>query len=839
MRTTIRIGTSVAAAVLLAAAASAAPVVIEDFEFATDNTAAEAGVTKGGTAGATLSVVSGSGADATTGTNSAGLSVVFPANGYEDVYIERPLASPITFSQSYNATNPTATNISSLVFTLDIKGDAAFGASTNGTNIWLFLCEADGDCWRYINFTDAALASATFTDDHRLGLGLIDLESGSTGDGNFTGIASYKILIQNPDPIAKSGTIYIDDLKVEEPFSTDPKIDDYEWVTDNTAAAAGVGIGNDASVSVTPVSGTGANANEGTFSLGMQLNMLGTAFEAGSMTRTLPVPHRFNRTYTAADMANLTVTIDIKGAAAFASTQNTSIWLQLFEADGDIWRYINFSDPALNATTFSDDHVLGTGLIDRDVSSSGDGNFTGFTAYQILIQNPDATAKSGTLYFDDLQINEPPAGPGVIEDFEYADSQSNATTGTTTGTSGSVNVTIDSATGADATEGTYALSVGMNMLGTAFEHGYFERNVTPPFDLGASYTPAELGDLKFTVDVKGDAVFGSSTYGTNIWVRFFEPDGDVWALINFSEPALANPTFTDDLVLGTGQASLEVADGDGLLSSISGWQILIQNPDAVAKNGTLIFDDLKFDLQPDTGLTYVIPLISSAQAPNVTDTTFDAIYDNSGAHPVITGTDWKDWAQRTVDPGAPIGDPIASTSKAYLLTDGDTLYFGMIVYDPNTAAMTSDTGDDTYTKWTVEDVEVAFSALSGAAAPSDAVKFSFDAFGHIDDMMPDSPTGTAIDTTAATNFNSYIIDTNTWAVEFSVGIQELILLSQTNLTNQLQPGPAPWYGHIGYQAPASRVPLYAAAHGNGFANFNITFDTSNFSTASVTDWLLY
>ncbi|MEQ8821142.1 MAG: hypothetical protein RLY93_12945 [Sumerlaeia bacterium] len=445
----------------------------------------------------------------------------------------------------------------------------------------------------------------------------------------------------------------------------------------------------------------------------------------------------------------------------------------------------------------------------------------------------------------------------LIENFEFATDNAATSAALTVGVDPSVTLNPVSGSGADANEGTFSLGLDLNLGGAAFESGFVRRVLAAPVALSKPYTTSgvdsdNIADLRVTIDVKGAPAFASSL-NTNLWIRLNEADGDIWRYINFSDPALNAATYTDDLRLFGLVDRDGASTGDGNFTEIVSVDLLIQNPDAVAKVGTIFLDDLKVEEPSDgptsTGLTYVVPLIDPGNAPDVTDSTFDAIFDNGGAHQVITGEDWKDWASRASDEGTPItdnptsGTEIAATSKAYLLSDGDTLYFGMLVYDPDTSAMTADTGDDTYTKFNVEDIEVAFSALSGAAGVSDAVKLTADAFGNFDDMMPDSPAGTAINTSALTNSNSYIIDANTWAVEWSVGINELVNLSAANLTNTLPSAPGTWYGHIGYQSPFPtanpRVPLYAAGHANGFANFSVEFLLPGPASAHLAVWSLY
>lgn len=640
-----------------------AQTIVESFDFASSDPNAVAGTTGYNGTAATFTRGSGSGADSSEGTNSLRLDIAFNGVAFDNVNVERFLSAPYVLSTPL----PAANLASAFAVRLDIKGNAAFGAGANGTNIWVRLFDNDGDQFQFINFTDPALASPTFTNDHPIAF----FNNSVVVNGILEQVNAVQIVLQDADGDTTSASMFLDKLVFEEIApASQQQIDNFESATDNTAAAANWAIGNTGTVTITPVSGTGADANEGTFALGLNLNMGGSAFEDGFVRRTLGAPILLSQAYTAAgpagqNISDLGVTLDIKGAAPFNGTVgNTNIWIRLNETDGDIWRYINFTDPVLGTTSWTNDHSLGGGLIDRDGASTGDGNFTQVASYDILIQNPVAEAKSGIIYVDDFKIEEPTA-------------------------------------------------------------------------------------------------------------------------------------------------------------------------------------------PPVTGLTYTIPVIAPGQAPNVTDSVFDAIYSNGSLHPVIEGDDWKDWAQRTTDAGAGISTNsdsaaaagISGTSKAYLISDGTYLYFGMRVWDSNTALMTADTGNDTFTKFNVEDIEVAFSALSGAAGAGAAAKIVMDAFSNIDDMMPDGVV--SVNTGALTNNNSYIIDANTWALEWRVAINELVTLSQTNLSTPL---PAPsggnWFGHIGYQAPFSgpngRVPLYAAGHANGFANLTVEFDMSAIAQATaVGDWNMY
>ncbi len=635
-------------------------------------------------------------------------------------------------------------------------------------------------------------------------------------------------------------------------------VEDFEFATDDTAAQTGTTVFAGTTATIAAGSGSGGDASEGSFSLRNDIQFTGTAFDAVTVERFLSSPYILTTPIADADLAaDFAVRLDIKGHPDFGlGASGTNIWVRIFDNDGDQFQFINFTDSALAGSSYTIDHPIAY----FNNSTVVDGILQQVNAVQIIFQDSDGDSMGSaqSIFLDKLEFEELGGGGTVvqIDDFEFADSDPNAAAGVFAGNSGTVTVTPRSGSGANANEGSFALGVDLAMSGTAFEFANVDRTPSVTPTLSQAYNEinpsgsGNINDLQIQLDIAGDPAF-ASTQNTSIWIRFNESDGDTWRFINFSDPVFNTTGFTDDHTIAF--FDREVAGGDGNFTEVVSYQILFQNPDAVAKTGIIYVDDFKIvestGSGSPTGLTYVVPQIAAIDAPNVTDSTFDAIYSNSGGHPVITGDDWKDWAQRLTDAGAPISTQadstaaagIGGTSAAYLISDGTYLYFGMTVWDPNTGAMTADSGDDTFTKFNVEDIEVAFSALSGTAGAGDAAKIVMDAFGNIDDMIPDGTVAT--DTTAKVNSNSYIIDSNTWALEWRVGIQELITLTTANLTNPLPDwATTSWYGHIGYQSPFSgsaRVPLYAAGHANGFGNYTIEFDLTGISApSSVTDWQL-
>lgn len=611
-------------------------------------------------------------------------------------------------------------------------------------------------------------------------------------------------------------------------------VEDFEFASSTVNAQAGTTFYPGTLATGNVDSGSGANANEGTYALGVNIDFNGASFDNVNVERFLPAPYVLTTPIPAAQLAtDFAVRLDIKGDPAFAAGANgTNIWVRLFDADGDQFQFINFTDSALGNASYTADHPINY----FNNSVVVDGILQQVNAVQIVFQDADGDDTApALLYLDKLVFEEvaPPVGPHIIDDFELAVDDTAAQTLWGGSSDPTVLLTRVSGSGANANEGTYSLGLDLQMFGAAFEAGIVSRVLPSPVLLNGSYntsnaSPGNVSDLAPTIDLKG---LVGDLDNCNIWLRFTETDGDQWQFINFLDPALGGTSFVDNNQIFFFNQSIMA--GDGNFTEIASYEIVVQNPEPTGKFDTLYVDDLKI-AEPGGGgptppplLVYNIPLITPAQAPNVTDGVFDAIYSNAGAHPAIQGDDWKDWAQRNTDPGAGIStnstDPTAAAgifadSKAYLLSDGTNLYFGMTVWDPNTAGLSADTGDDTFTKFNVEDIEVAFSALQGTPGAGDAAKIVMDAFSNIDDMIPDGNTST--NTGALTNNNSYVINGTTWALEWSVPIADL---TTGPLTNPLPPA-GPWYGHIGYQAPGGRVPLYAAAHGNGFGLLNIQYN---------------
>ena len=637
-------------------------------------------------------------------------------------------------------------------------------------------------------------------------------------------------------------------------------VEDFEFASDNAAAAAGVAIYPGVASTGVASSASGADASEGSFALRADVTWGGTVFDALFIERFLSAPYNTDTPIPAGQVASrFTPRLDLKGDPLFGSGAfGVNVFLILFDSDGEQYRFINFGEPAIQSSTYTP----GVAINYFDLVNEQDALLTQVVAFQVILEDPDGISGTAPVFLDKLEFTEVPfVDPGStisIDDFELATDEISIPLFWDFSSDASVTVSLLPGSLDDANEGNFSIGLDFFTPGNpiGFESGRFGRTFDTPIPLSKPYSPTggideNIADLLLEIDVKGDPEFAKGQ-GTNLWVYLYETDGDAWRFINFVEPALNAATFSDDINLGIGLRDRDASStGDGLLSEISRYEILLQNPDfGVSRDAVAWFDDFKITEagggQPGlpTGLTYNVPLIDPAQAPNVTDTTFDAIWSNGGAHQVIEGDEWRDWASRAIDPGTPISantlNPSAAagifaSSKAYFLSDGESLYFGMVVYDPDTSLMTADSGNDTFTKFNVEDVEVALSATSGSGGPADALKVAMDAFGNIDDLMPDGPAGVV--SSFVTASNSYIIDSTTWALEWKFNIADVIQQSAFNLATPLPAAPGPWWGHVGYQSPfpGPRVPLYAAGHANGFANFTVQLVLP---PASVEDWTM-
>jgi hypothetical protein len=797
--------------ILLAAHVSAGTITLENFEFASSTANAQAGasVTPYG-AGNTGTLDSGSGANASQGTYALQANLNFGTDAYNDLRIVRTLAAPITLTTPLTAGELVGSHV-----LIDIKGAAALGDKS----FYVFLVDSDGEKFRFISGSDTAVTNPAYTVDHSIAFTDADPYDGVSTDNKLSAIAAVEIdLADNTtggSAVAEAGTLYVDNLRFVEPVTLPSN---YKTITIDGDASDWGGI----SPAYTDASGDGGTGRD------------------------------IQAVYLANDSTSLYVRIDSYNSDAFDGNELTGI-------DGDNSAATGFS--LFGTASGSDSLAAGATLYGESTGNFNTGLATPsaltFAPYTAATTIEFAIPLNATIPAADIAQSFP-GGLGSTISVVFGDSNAGASDVTAPIAYKLASPPAAGVFRSIAVDGAVADWLGVVPLVTdATGDGGTGRDVKAIYVANdsdnlyvriESYNSVAYNGNEFTgIDGDNATATGFNLYGLGIGSDLLVAGASGYGEItsNFNNGAATPATFPFAPVDATTDVEYSIP-----LNTIVPGDISTLFPGGIGSTIQLCYGDdnagagdkvgpFTYTLAAPSQLVYAIPLISSSQAPNVTDSSFDAIYSAGGAHPVITGSDWKDYAQRASDPFAAIAEPIASTSKAYLITDGTYLYFGMKVYDPNTALLSADSGDDTFTKYAVEDVEVGFSSQQGAAGAADAAKFSMDAFNHIDDMLPDGHP--EVDTSAKTMHHSYIIDTNTWAMEFAVRLDQLI--GNSALANPLPAAPGPWYGHIGYQSPFvggnPRVPLYAAAHANGFGNFQIKFDLQSLVPNAAHAWSCY
>jgi hypothetical protein len=184
----------------------------------------------------------------------------------------------------------------------------------------------------------------------------------------------------------------------------------------------------------------------------------------------------------------------------------------------------------------------------------------------------------------------------TVEDFEFASSTANAQAGVTVTPNGAGNAgTADSATGADATEGSYALKVNYSFGTEDYNDVRVIRTLASPLTLAQPLTAAELAATSVQIDVKGDAGLGDKT----LYVFLVDSDGEKYRYIAFNDTALDSATYTADHTIAFYDADpWDGVETDNKLTAIASVEILLQDnttgTSASAESGTAYFDNLRF-----------------------------------------------------------------------------------------------------------------------------------------------------------------------------------------------------------------------------------------------------
>lgn len=218
------------------------------------------------------------------------------------------------------------------------------------------------------------------------------------------------------------------------------QIEDFEFAADDAQAEAGVtDITDWQNLPTFYINGEDENASEGLYSIGTDA-MFGASgvFEPGTFigfrreisTELFPegfVPLQW--TYGDPDvqgpepadrpLSDLKVIGDFYGDDGFADgPTGTHLWVNLIDAVGERYNFVNFSEVSLYSELFTFDVMVGRGMIRIDPDTlievpNGDRLLTEIVAFEVLLQDEDdPPTGAGKWYVDDLRIGEPEA-PGL------------------------------------------------------------------------------------------------------------------------------------------------------------------------------------------------------------------------------------------------------------------------------------------------------------------------------------------------------------------------------------------------------------------------------------------
>lgn len=244
-------------------------VVLEDFEFAVSDAAADAGVVDlTDAAHRPTFYISGGGDDASPnepgGLFSIGTSAVFCLNasvpcdagtfvGFRryvdpDRFPDQCAGQNVHVLQysyadpSHPGPAPADYDLSELAAVWDAYGEGGFADGALGTHLWLRLVDCEGEKFEFVNFSEAALYSDVWTFDLQQGSSFLRIAPESlvdvpNGDRLLTEIVAIEALVQDPDdPPTTIGDWYVDYLRIIEPTARvfgdadgDGDVDDADW----------------------------------------------------------------------------------------------------------------------------------------------------------------------------------------------------------------------------------------------------------------------------------------------------------------------------------------------------------------------------------------------------------------------------------------------------------------------------------------------------------------------------------------------------------------------------------------------------------------------------------
>lgn len=214
---------------------------IEDFEFATTDEEAAAGVTDiTDWQNRPTFYINGEGLDeggASEGLYSLGTDALFGASGefepgtvigcLREISTDLFPEGQVTLLHTYGDPEvqgpvPPDLPLIDLIILADMYGGEAFGEGPTGTHLWITLLDAEGERFNFVNFTEFALFFEDWTLDVVVGQGMVRIDPASLdevpdGDRLLTEIVAFEMLIQDDDdPPTGEGKWYIDNLRISE-----------------------------------------------------------------------------------------------------------------------------------------------------------------------------------------------------------------------------------------------------------------------------------------------------------------------------------------------------------------------------------------------------------------------------------------------------------------------------------------------------------------------------------------------------------------------------------------------------------------------------------------------